>query len=109
LLDVADADARHIGAALRLDDDEMLEGEALDRRGHRKARHAEASAELVLVEGRIGRKLARDDRLLERRVDLPGLGFALMPMRLRARRLTQGRDTEVRLVHRSAARSNAIT
>ena len=64
---VVEPDAGDVGALLRLDQHQALVGEAVDRGGHRQARHAEALAERGLVDRRARRQLAADDRLLERR------------------------------------------
>ena len=71
---VVEADARDVGALLRLDQREALVGEAVDRGVHRQAGHAEAQAEGRSVDRGAGRQLAADDRLLQREMDLVGLG-----------------------------------
>ncbi len=70
---VVDADGRDVGAALRLDQHEALEGEAVQGGRHRQPRDAEAPAERGLVDRRAGQQLAAGDLALERAVDALGL------------------------------------
>ena len=70
---VIEADARDVGPPLRLDPQQPLVGEPVDRGVHRQTRDAEAQAERGLVDRRAREQLAADDRLLEGEVHLVGL------------------------------------
>jgi hypothetical protein len=72
LHDVVELDLGDVGAALRLNQDESLIGEAINRRRHRQARYAETGAELVFVDRRCRQEFAGDDGPLEREIDLVG-------------------------------------
>src|ERR1700722_19830136 len=70
LPDRAELDRRNETALLRKDFDQFVFDEADDRLAHRRARNADVAADPILADRTAWRKLQRNDRFLQRFVDL---------------------------------------
>ena len=79
--EVGDVDLRGEGAAARIDRDEALERQALDRLAHRRAAHLELAPERVLVDRRARRDGQRDDAVAQLGVGAIGEQLAGAPQR----------------------------
>ena len=84
--EVGDVDLRGEGAAARIDRDQALERQALDRLAHRGAAHLELAPERVLVDRRARRDGQRDDAVAQ-------LGVGAVGQQLAGDRATAGCGT----------------